>query len=151
VIGGSPIGRFLIEILLAKGVQPTALAPEGAWADWLRARRVAVAADRRALVDALARGDHGARPWRMICVDPGASAMTAELAGPRATLTVLACNATALPSNALAREITVIGVAGPHPDLVVEAAAMCVKGEIDVVAGTSLAADALRTHVRTVR
>ena len=37
----------------------------------------------------------------------------------------------------IAREVTVIGVAGAHPDLVVEVAAMCVKGEIDLVAGTS--------------
>lgn len=150
VIGGSPIGRFLIEVLLAKGVQPVAVAPAGAWADWLRARGVAVAPDRPTLVDALARGDHGLRPWRMVCADPRASATAVALAGPRATLTVLARNAAALPGNALAHEITVIGVAGAHPDLVVEAAAMCVKGEIDVVAGTSVAPDALCTHVRSV-
>jgi hypothetical protein len=43
----------------------------------------------------------------------------------------------------------VLGVAGAHPDLVVEAAALCTRGEIDVVTGTSLTAEPLRTHVRT--
>jgi hypothetical protein len=50
----------------------------------------------------------------------------------------------------LAREVTVIGVAGAHPDLVVEAAAMCVKGEIDLLAGTTQnSRDPLRTQVHT--
>jgi D-arabinose 1-dehydrogenase-like Zn-dependent alcohol dehydrogenase len=146
VLGGTPIGRFLIEILIAKGIQPAAIATEGAWADWLRARGVTIALDRAALVAAFARGDHGARPWRIICADPRAAADAALLAGPRATLTVLAGGA-ALPGDVLSREVAIIGVAGPHPDLVVEAAAMCVKREIDVVAGTSLDADPLRTHV----
>jgi hypothetical protein len=55
-----------------------------------------------------------------------------------------------LPGDVLAREVTVIGVAGPHPDLVVEAAAMCAKREVDLLAGTSADADPLRTHVRNV-
>ena len=150
VLGGTPIGRFLIEILIAKGIQPAAIAAEGAWADWLRARGVTIALDRAALVSAFARSDHGARPWRIICADPAAGADAAALAGPRATLTVLAGGA-ALPGDVLSREVAIVGVAGPHPDLVVETAAMCVKREIDVVAGTSLEAEALRTHVRTVR
>jgi D-arabinose 1-dehydrogenase-like Zn-dependent alcohol dehydrogenase len=164
VIGGSPIGRFLIEILLAKGIAPAAIASDGAWADWLRGKGAIVAASRAELAERFARGDHGARPWRVMCADPAACATAAELAGPRATLTVLApprhrsersglrdgaVGDAVIPGHALAREISVIGVAGPHPDLVVEVAAMCVKAEIDVVAGTSLAADALRTHVRT--
>lgn len=151
VIGGTPIGRFLIEILLAKGIQPTVVAAGGAWGDWLRARGVAVAADRAALIAAFAAGDHGGRPWRILCADPAAQvvAAAAELAGPRATLSVLAGDA-AIPGDVLRREVAILGVAGPHPDLVVEAAAMCVKREVDVEAGTSLVAQALRTHVRSV-
>jgi len=58
------------------------------------------------------------------------------LAGPRSTLTVLAGGELpALSPELYAREVTVIGVAGPHPDLVVEAAAACVKGEIDLAGG----------------
>ena len=150
VVGESPIARFLIEILLAKGVAPAALASGGAWADWLRDHRVIGAPDRAGLAAAFAQADQGARPWRVICADPATLAAAAALAGPRATLTVLP-GAPALPGDVLAREVTVIGVAGPHPDLVVEAAAMCAKREVDLLAGTSADADLLRTQVRTVR
>ena len=76
-----------------------------------------------------------------------AALVAAALAGPRATLTVLAPGA-ALPAALIDREVTVIGVAGPHPDLIVEAAAMCVKGEIDLAGGvTTDAADRTRAHV----
>jgi hypothetical protein len=54
----------------------------------------------------------------------------------------------AIPGDALSRELTVVGVAAPHPDLVVEAAAMCARRDVDLVGGTSLAPDPLRTHVR---
>jgi 6-hydroxycyclohex-1-ene-1-carbonyl-CoA dehydrogenase len=149
VVGESPIGRFLIQILRAKGIAPVALATGGPWADWLRARGVAAAADRAALEVALAAQDHGGRAWRVLCADPATAATAAALAGPRATLTVLA-GAAALPADLLAREVTVLGVAGPHPDLVVEVAAMCAKGEIDLLDGTSAVADPLRTQVRGV-
>ncbi len=147
VVGAGPIGRLLIEILLAKGIAPIAVATGGPWADWLRARGVPAAADRAALAAAFAQ-DHGGRPWRVLCADPAAAATAAALAGPRATLTVLAGDA-ALPADLLAREVSVLGVAGPHPDLVVEVAAMCAKGEIDLWDGTSTVADPLRTHVRS--
>ncbi|HEU4731848.1 MAG TPA: hypothetical protein VFT22_28330, partial [Kofleriaceae bacterium] len=152
VIGGSPVGRFLVEILLAKGIAPVAATTEGAWADWLRGKAVPGAGDRAARVAALAEQGHGARPWRMICCDPAAAGVAAELAGPRATLTVLAAPPPPpLAGDVLAREVSLVGVAGPHPDLVVEAAAMCAKGEIDLAAGTSPAPDPLRTHVHAPR
>jgi 6-hydroxycyclohex-1-ene-1-carbonyl-CoA dehydrogenase len=150
VVGEGPIGRFLIEILLAKGIAPAAVAAGGSWADWLRARRVTVAADRAALAAAFAQQDHGGRPWRVLCAEPATAATAAGLAGPRATITVIAgATPPGLPGDLLTREVTVLGVAGPHPDLVVEAAAMCAKGEIDLLDGTSTVADPLRTHVRT--
>jgi hypothetical protein len=73
----------------------------------------------------------------------------AALAGPRATLTAyIDGDAPALPASVLAREVMVIGVAGPHPDLIVEAAALCVKGEIDLVGGvTTDARDTTRALV----
>jgi len=149
VVGECPIGRFLIEILRAKGIAPTALASAGPWADWLRARGVPAAADRAALAAAFADQDCSGRPWRVLCADPAAAATAAALAGPRATLTVLA-GAVALPGDLLSREVTVLGVAGPHPDLIVEVAAMCAKGEIDLLDGTRTVADRFRTQVRSV-
>ena len=150
VVGGTPIGRFLIEVLLAKGIAPAALAIAGPWADWLRGKGVAVAVDRAGLHDAFSAHGISGKPWRVLCTDPAAAPIAIELAGPRATLTVLATGALEpMSASALAREVTILGVAGAHPDLVVEAAALCAKGEIDVVAGTAMTPDALRTHVRT--
>jgi len=149
VVGGTPIGRFLIEVLLAKGIAPAAVASAGPWADWLRDKGVAVGTDRAQLVEAFAAHGVGARPWRVFCVEPAAIPHGVALAGPRSTLTVLATPALpAIAGDVLAREGTIIGVTGPHPDLVVDAAAMCAKREIDLVGGTSTVADPLRTHVR---
>jgi len=153
VTGGSAIARFLIEILLAKGIAPTAVAEPGPWADWLLSRGVSVAADRDAVTAALAAQSLGTRPWRVVCGDPAANHDAAELAGPRATLTLLAgTTPQPIAGAVIAREVTIIGVAGAHPDLVVEAAAMCVKGEIDLADGTTGdATDRSRTYVRKPR
>jgi len=149
VIGETPIARFLIEILLAKGISPIAVADSEPWLNWLATKGVAAARDRAALTEALAAQSLGTRPWRMICGDPAAARIAVELARPRSMLTVLASAPVAI-GGLLAREVAIVGVAGAHPDLVVEAAAMCVKGEIDLIRGTSEnASDPLRTHVRT--
>lgn len=147
VVGESPIARFLVEILIAKAIAPVALAHPGAWAEWLTAKGVAVARDRAAVIEAFAAQSLGTRPWRVLCASPEASHAAATLAGPRALLTLLA-PAPAIPGDVIARELTIVGVRGAHPDLVVEAAAMCVKGEIELDAGTSQTAEPLRTHVR---
>ena len=149
VVGGSPIARFLVEILRAKGVTPVALAGPGAWADWLVDKGVAVARDRAEVAAAFAANSLGTRPWRVLCAQPTEIDAAVELAGPRAVLGVLA--PAAVPGAAIAREVTVIGVAGAHPDLVVEAAAMCVRAEIDLDDGISQTPDPLRSHVRRVR
>ena len=156
VVGASPIARFLVEILIAKGITPTVVADpvRTAWCDWLLARGAMVArtasGDARATVAAaIAALGIGAKPWRVIAASPDATEAAAWLAGPRATLTVLAPVAS-LPGDLVSREVTVIGVAGAHPDLVVETAAMCVKGEIDLADGTSAVEnDVMRAIVRT--
>ena len=132
VTGASAVTRFLVEILRAKGLSPVVVAPPGTWADWLLARGCAVVGDAAGVAAAITAQGLGTRPLRLIAT--GEAELAASLAGPRATLTVLA-PAPALPGELLAREVTVIGVAGPHPDLIVEAAAMCVKGEIDLAGG----------------
>jgi threonine dehydrogenase-like Zn-dependent dehydrogenase len=153
VVGGSPIARFLIEILLAKGITPTAVAAPGPWTDWLVRKGVEVARDRAALTAAIAAQSFGTKSWRVICGAPAALPDAVELAGPRAMLTLLATPALPpIPGEVIAREVSLLGVAGAHPDLVVETAAMCVKGEIDLAGGTTLeASDPLCTHVRVLR
>jgi D-arabinose 1-dehydrogenase-like Zn-dependent alcohol dehydrogenase len=128
IAGTNAITRFLTEILRAKGITPVVLDET---ASELDGERVAAA---------IAAQGQGARPWRLLVTDPAQLPRAAALAGPRATLTVLATtDAPALPADVLAREVTVIGVAGPHPDLIVEAAALCAKGEIDLPAGVVIA------------
>jgi len=58
---------------------------------------------------------------------------------------------TSLPGDLATREVTVIAVAAAHPDLVVEVAAMCVKGEIDLAAGTSATATGDHRAIVSVR
>ncbi len=145
IVGHDAVARFLVEIVRAKGITPTVIAePNDAWRDWLLAKGAAVVrADepnlRDAVTAAVAAQGLGARPWRVIATSSAVLARAAALAGPRATLTAFADASTpALPGEFLAREVTVIGVAGPHPDLIVEAAAMCVKREIDLDAGVTV-------------
>ncbi len=149
VVGESPIARFLVEILIAKGIAPIVVAGAGAWASWLTSKGVTVARDRAAVIDAFAAQSLGTRPWRVLCAQASATEAAAALAGPRAMLVLLA-PAPAISGDVIARELTIIGVASAHPDLVVEAAAMCVTGEIDLYAGISQTADPLRTHVRAL-
>lgn len=132
ITGASAVTRFLVEILRAKGLAPVVVAEAGSWADWLLAKGCAVVRDAEGVAAAIAAQGMGARPVRLLAT--GDVELAAALAGPRATLTVLAPSP-ALPGDLVAREVTVIGVAGPHPDLIVEAAAMCVKGEIDLATG----------------
>jgi hypothetical protein len=126
------VTRFLVEILRAKGLSPVVVAEPGAWAEWALGKGCAVARDADGVAAAIATQGMGARPLRILAT--GDHERAAALAGPRATLTVLAPSP-ALPGDLVAREVTIIGVAGPHPDLIVEAAAMCVKGEIDLAGG----------------
>lgn len=143
IVGTDPLARFLVEILRAKGITPTVVtAGDDAWRDWLLGKGAAVVRDddhaRDAVTAAIAAQGLGARPWRVIATSAPVLAAAAALAGPRATLTAFAGAASpALPGDVLAREVTVVGVAGPHPDLIVEAAAMCVKGEIDLAGGVT--------------
>jgi len=152
VTGATGVTRFLVEILLAKSITPTVLADERdrAWCDWLVGKGAAVARDPDSIASAIAAQGLGARPWRVLATEPSTVATAATLAGPRATLTVLAGDHADLPAALLAREVAIIGVAGAHPDLVVEVAAMCAKGELDLAGGTtSDGSDRTRAHVLT--
>lgn len=144
IVGASPVARFLVEILLAKGASIAVVAdPEAtAWSDWLLGKGVTVArttdidAARSTCLAAFSAHGLGGKPWRVVATTGDALPMAAHLCGPRATLTVLAPVAS-LPGDLATREVTVIAVAAAHPDLVVEVAAMCVKGDLDLAAGTS--------------
>jgi 6-hydroxycyclohex-1-ene-1-carbonyl-CoA dehydrogenase len=148
IVGRSAVTRFLVEILRAKSITPTVLVEprgESAWRDWLLDKGAAVVpggelgATLASVTTAVTAQGLGARPWRVLATTSEVVGQAAALCGPRATLTALSGLAAAdLPAHLLAREVTVIGVAGAHPDLIVEAAAMCVRGEIDLPGGVTL-------------
>jgi D-arabinose 1-dehydrogenase-like Zn-dependent alcohol dehydrogenase len=134
ITGATAVTRFLVEIVVAKGLTPIVVTPNqgnAEWASWLASKR-AVPTALDGVNAALVAQGLGARPLRVIAT--GDAELAFELAGPRATLTLLAPSP-AIPAALAAREVTIIGVAGPHPDLVTEAAAMCVRGEIDLAGG----------------
>ncbi|MFT3692200.1 MAG: hypothetical protein QM831_03600 [Kofleriaceae bacterium] len=132
VIGDTAITRFLVEILRAKGATPVVVTTNDDLSATAQRRGANVVADASGVAAATESLGLGARPLRIIATAP--SSIAAELAGPRATLTLLA-PALDVPASVIAREVTIIGVAGAHPDLITEAAAMCAKHEIDLVAG----------------
>jgi len=134
IVGSTPVTRFLVEILLAKGIAPTLVQDPAltAFAAWATAKGATVTTSDQ-LAPAMAAQGMGARPYKILAV--GDLALAVTLAGPRATLTVAAPGD--LPGALVANEVTVIGVAAAHPDLIVEAAAMCARGEIDLVGGAS--------------
>jgi L-idonate 5-dehydrogenase len=136
ITGTTSITRFLVEILRAKGLTPVVVTDHAELSVWVTSKAAHVATDRDGVIAATNTLGLGARPLRVIATDAATLLLAAELAGPRATLTVLA-PAGDLPGSLIAREVTIIGVAGAHPDLVTEVAAMCAKGEIDLVGGTT--------------
>jgi D-arabinose 1-dehydrogenase-like Zn-dependent alcohol dehydrogenase len=131
ITGATAVTRFLVEIAVAKGLAPIVIAEDQDWASWLQSKR-AVPTSLAGVQTALVAQGLGARPLRVIAT--GDAELAFELAGPRATLTLLAPSP-AIPAALAAREVAIIGVAGPHPDLVTEAAAMCARGEIDLAGG----------------
>jgi len=139
--------------LIAKNATPVVVvrsnAPEG-WASWVGARAhfahvsddAPDAESRAAALAAMRAAGHGGKPWKMFETSGEAARQTRALAiaGPRATVTLAAPSATGYAaaavdlSMALDEDSTVIGVAGAHPDLLVDVAAMAVKGELDLAA-----------------
>ena len=154
--GKSPVTRFLVEILRAKGITPTVVleGDDPAWLDWVTARGAAIvelatrtdaAAQVRAAIGAQGRG---LRPTRVIATSGESADLACQLAHRRGTLTLLPTALKGLDVGLAATlEVTVIGVAREHPDLIVEAAAMCAKGEIDLASGTTQGNDPTRAQL----
>jgi D-arabinose 1-dehydrogenase-like Zn-dependent alcohol dehydrogenase len=137
-VGGGAIARLGEAIARAKGA--TAWSP---------------AADERALAPATA-----AALMRARLLDAGATALphkvfetsaraagrarAAALAGPGATLVLLAGvaagarDATPVPAAILDLDALVVGVAGAHPDLVPELAALAARGELDLAGAADI-------------
>jgi 6-hydroxycyclohex-1-ene-1-carbonyl-CoA dehydrogenase len=159
VVGDGVIARFLVDIAAARGTRPLVLADDDdGWRAHVERRGgLAVVAPTDAIAgtrDAVARAADGAglgrRPWRIFetSADAAHRALALSLAGPAATVTLLARRALgAAPGGApvdleaaLDRGVTVLGVAGAHPDFLPEVAALAVRGDLDLDGAARLGA-----------
>jgi threonine dehydrogenase-like Zn-dependent dehydrogenase len=120
-----------------------------------------LAADREALraaaTQAAASCGHGKRPWYIFETSATGQgrAVAMSLAGPGARLTMLASAAIARPTEkpvqhdgadrVLDLDGVMLGVAGAHPDLLPEVAALVIRGELDVAGAAEIAAVAAIT------
>lgn len=150
VIGDDAVARFIVQIAAARGNRPMVLSPTiaGATADAI-AVDVADGAGATALCDAVAAAataaGHGERPWKVFDTNTGAHRGVA-LARPRTTVTVLSLPGVDLaagdadPGALLRADGAVLGIAGAHPDLIPEVAALAVRGDIDLAAAARIVA-----------
>jgi D-arabinose 1-dehydrogenase-like Zn-dependent alcohol dehydrogenase len=147
VVGSGTVARFLVEVAVAKGTRPMILSGDPAWAEWAVERgavpvQTSGTDTRAAVMEAARAGGHGHRPWRVFettASDVG-RLVAASLPGPGGTLVLLSRRAVgaigAGPPLALDpvldRGCLVLGIAGAHPDLLPEVAALAVRGELDL-------------------
>ncbi len=127
--GRGALARLCMAVLAAKAA-PAVLATD----DPALAGATTIGLD-PAAADAALR-DHGARPRKVLVADASLLPAALAAAGPRATVVVATGPgrpaAPAMPLDALAQEVTIAGVAGCHPDLVPELAALAVRGDLDL-------------------
>lgn len=148
IVGQGVVARFLVDIAVARGTRPL-VAAEGrpGWQAWVQDRGgIAVSWSagqaRDALRAAAAGSGHGERPWQVFetSADIDSRRLALSVAGPGARVTMLARRAMGYgaPGDALDLDTTldldgsILGVAGAHPDLLPEVAALVVRGELDV-------------------
>jgi L-iditol 2-dehydrogenase len=124
VVGDDAVARLLCEVLAAKSAAAIRVSGEPD-----------IAAVR---AEAEERG-HAAKPWKIFATDAAAARRALALAGPRVTIAIAAIGTDPVDVGpALAREATVIGVRGAHPDLLPEIAALAVRGELDLAGAAEI-------------
>ena len=149
IVGQDVVARFIAQIAAARGNRPMVTSPTiasvAADAVLLELDERSGPTDLRAIVaGAAADAGLGALPWKVFDTGTGPHRGTA-LAGPRVTVTVLSeCVLGGADGHrydvagVLAADGAVLGVAGAHPDLIPEVAAMAVRGDIDLAAAASV-------------
>jgi D-arabinose 1-dehydrogenase-like Zn-dependent alcohol dehydrogenase len=164
IVGSDVIARFLIQVAVAKGTRPMVLFGDRAWADWATERgavpvQTSGTDTRAAVLEAARAGGHGQRPWRVFettASDVG-RLVACSLPGPGGTLVLLARRAVGevgagpplMLDPVLDRGCMVLGIAGAHPDLLPEVAALAVRGDLDLAgAATEGALPEVAAHER---
>jgi threonine dehydrogenase-like Zn-dependent dehydrogenase len=161
IAGHDVVARFLVEIAIAKGARPLVLVTEdrpafGAWVHARGGQTVSLEPARapKALAGALAAArqaaGHGERPWCIFATDAEPAQRNLALAAmtPGSRVVFLARSALGLPAAGPAMDLdtvvdadgTLLGVAGAHPDLLPEVAALAVRGDIDVAGASQILA-----------
>ncbi len=171
VLGDDVVARFLVELAIAKGTRPLVVmaSERPAWRDWVHERGgvpVVVAElgpdqSRAVVAEAARAAGHGERPRTVFAcaASDACRGLALDLVTAGSRVVTLARRAVGLtePGAALAldaladADATLIGVAGAHPDLLPELAALAVRGEIDLAgAAEPLSIAALPVHVDQV-
>lgn len=157
IAGHDVVARFLVEIAVAKGARPLVLVTEDrpAWSAWIHARggqavSVEPASAHEALAGARAAAGHGERPWCIFATDAAPAQRSLALAAmtPGSRIVFLGRGALGLGAAGAAMDIdtvvdadgTLLGVAGAHPDLLPEVAALAVRGDIDLAGASQVLA-----------
>ncbi len=137
-LGGGAIAGFGAQLARARG----AVALEIAGDDQRLGPDALLAACRARNV---AAGQPGDAPWRVfeVSAQPGWRTRAAALALPGSTLVLASGEATGGRGGgdlgaALERDVTLLSVAGAHPDLLPELAALAVRGELDLAAAIEI-------------
>jgi L-iditol 2-dehydrogenase len=163
IAGHDVVARFLVEIAVAKGARPLVLVTgdRPAWSAWIHARggqAVSVTPGERAraaLADARGAAGHGERPWCIFATDaaPAQRRLALDAMTPGSRVVLLARSALGLDAAAPDLDIdavvdadgALLGVAGAHPDLLPEIAALAVRGDIDLASASEVVAPEVLT------
>lgn len=166
IAGHDVVARFLVDIAVAKGTRPlvAVAGAQPAWSAWIDARGgVAVPLEpgapasqtAEALRSAAGAAGHGERPGCIFVTGAAAEDRGLALAAmrPGSRLVLLARRALGLPDRGPLLDIdavadadgTLVGVAGAHPDLLPEVAALAVRGELDLAGAAEVVPAALLT------
>lgn len=157
VAGHDVVARFLVEIAVARGARPMVLLGEDrpAWRAWVQARGgqvvdVAPEGPQAALASARAESGHGARPACIFATgaEPAQRSLALAAMTPGSRIVFLARGALGLPAPGPGVDVdtvvdvdgTLLGVAGAHPDLLPEVAALAVRGDIDLAGASQVLA-----------
>lgn len=166
LFGRDVVTRFLVQIAAAKGIRPLVAVlgdqldgrsddQADVWPAWIREHGgVAVVCEAasagQALRDAAAAAGHGERPWHVFETSAAAASrrLALAVAGPQARITLLARQAVGRPAPGeslpveavLDADASILGVAGAHPDLLPEVAALVVRGELDIASAARVIA-----------
>lgn len=161
IVGHGVVARFLVDIAVARGTRPLVTANQRiGWQAWIRdhggipvswspeSPEQARHAFRAAAMD----NGHGERPWHVFetSAERESRCLALSVAGPGArvvmlTRRALGCGApgdTLDIDTALDLDGSILGVAGAHPDLLPEVAALVVRGDIDITSAAHVVAPA---------